>query len=133
MVTKDIADCWTLLEETISNRDGLVKFKDLPSGSYQLVETATNPAYELPLGQWRIQVDVAANTVVIEAKGSDRPPAFFTDTQDSEKRMLPNYKKKVLPMAGGRGTAGFTFIGLGIVITGLAMFGCTGKKRRRKC
>lgn len=133
MVTKEIVDCWTLLEEAVSNRDGLVKFKDLPSGSYQLVEMATNPAYELPLGQWRIQVDVAADTVVIEAKGSDKPPAFFTDTQDSEKRMLPNYKKKVLPMAGGRGTAGFTFIGLGIVISGLAMFGCTGKKRRRRC
>ncbi|OTO20669.1 prealbumin-like fold domain-containing protein, partial [Enterococcus sp. 3H8_DIV0648] len=103
---------------------GEVNFSGLKSGDYLLVETKTVDGYELPAGQWIITVDTNAGTVTDPlGRGDILPPAFY---KDSGNLYLPNYKKQVMPMAGGMGL--HVIASLGVLLIGLSILLLLGKK-----
>ncbi|WP_394915483.1 SpaH/EbpB family LPXTG-anchored major pilin [uncultured Robinsoniella sp.] len=135
LVTSEPENCWIERDTAVSDEDGLVDFEDVPSGDYQLVEVQTNPGYSLPLGQWRIHVDVThkENPITIKAAGDPLPPAFIKEIQ-GEKVIykLPNFKKADLPLAGGSGTKIFSICGVGVILTAIILLVFTGGNSKRK-
>ena len=112
--------CWvvsgpTVLTE-ITDADGKILFEKLYSGDYILAETRTLPGYQLPVGQWLVQVDAVTGIIKITARG-ETPPAFMDDGSGVLK--LPNYPTITFPPTGGTGT--FIFTITGIVLIGLAV------------
>ncbi len=133
LVTGNTTDCWTLRETVTSDDKGVVKFEDLTNGDYQLVETKANADFELPTGQWFIHVEAVSKKLEITAVGDKTPPAFEKDDSNGDvSYTLPNYKKKILPMAGGKGTALFTYFGVALLAAG-GLVGMTKNKRKRGC
>jgi len=49
--------CWRAAMAVESDSRGLVRFADVGPGRYMLAETRTLPGYQLPLGQWLVDVD----------------------------------------------------------------------------
>ena len=106
----------------VSDSAGLVKFTDIEPGGYQLVETQTQPGYQLPHGHWIITFDPDAETAVkIVAVGSSTtllPPAFKPGTGDRQGQLLlPNYRQLEIPLLGGSGAIPWT-------TGGIALLGC---------
>lgn len=135
LVTNDSDNCWKERETVTSDQNGLVSFKDLPSGDYQLVEIQTNPDYALPLGQWRIHVDItnAQEPIKIKAVGDPQPPAFIkNETGDEVSYVLPNFKKTDLPLTGGTGTIIFTVTGIILIGGAIILFIIVKRKQKRK-
>jgi len=132
-------NCWDAAHpfaQATSAADGLVSFADLTTGDYMLVETSTLPGYQLPQGQWLLEVDNAAGTIDISARG-ETPPAFKVDEEPGPggttvtTLSLPNYPVTELTLTGGPG-----LYWLGAAAGGLlgidALLYCVGRKRRRK-
>ncbi|WP_070041931.1 SpaA isopeptide-forming pilin-related protein [Robinsoniella peoriensis] len=135
LVTNDSENCWKERETVTSDENGLVSFKDLPSGDYQLVEIQTNPDYELPLGQWRIHVDITnvQEPIQINAVGDPQPPAFIKkDAEGEVSYVLPNFKKTDLPLTGGIGTILFTLTGIILIGGAIILFIIVNRKQKRK-
>lgn len=135
LVTNDPENCWKERETVASDQNGLVSFKDLPSGDYQLVEIQTNPDYALPLGQWRIRVDItnAQEPIQIKAVGNPQPPAFIKkDAGNEVSYVLPNFKKTDLPLTGGIGTIIFTVTGIILIGGAIILFIIVKRKPKRK-
>lgn len=135
LVTNDSDNCWRERETVTSDQNGLVSFKDLPSGDYQLVEIQTNPDYALPLGQWRIHVDItnAQEPIKIKAVGDPQPPAFIkNENGDEVSYVLPNFKKTDLPLTGGTGTIIFTVTGIILIGGAIILFIIVKRKQKRK-
>ncbi|GCF95828.1 hypothetical protein NRIC_37190 [Enterococcus florum] len=105
--------------KTSHTTTGIVKFENLSTGHYLLVETRTVDGYALPAGQWIIKVDLEAGTVSDPvSRGDPLPPAFY---KKSSELYLPNYKEMKMPMAGGIGLhmiaiVGISMIGLSILL-----------------
>jgi hypothetical protein len=112
---------------------GTVKFAVLPAGHYMLVETKALAGYQLPHGQWL--VDIAADTfqITITAHGSSettKPPAFKIGAGNMQGEwLLPNYPEMMLPHAGGMGTIAVTIIG--ITLIGAACIYLLAPRRRK--
>lgn len=116
--------------EIASGADGKVSFEigETTVGTfYQLVETETNPNYELPAGQWLLYVDAidgAGNvTFIIKAvsdANSGLPPAFIEIQSGTLQgaRALINLQKIVMPATGGKGTAFHVLTGALLVLGG---------------
>ena len=121
--------CWAVSGSTvltaITDADGKILFEELNSGDYILAETSTIPGYQLPMGQWMIQVDAPTGTINISSRG-ESPPAFM---QDIAVLKLPNYPKLTIPHMGGTGPILFTAIG--IVLVGAALILSVITKRKR--
>lgn len=135
LVTNEPGNCWTERDTVVSDQNGLVDFADVPSGDYQLAEVQTNPGYSLPLGQWRIHVDVTnkENPITIKAAGDPLPPAFIKEIQgDKVIYKLPNFKNTELPLAGGSGTLLFSVTGVGIIMLAVFLLVFTGSKSNNK-
>lgn len=113
--------CWAVEGDTVktssTSATGVVTFDKLKSGQYMLAETKTREGYQLPLGQWLIEMDIDTKDVKITAKG-EMPPAFaiVEDTEEKLELRLPNYKIMDMPATGGPGT-------LGLVVGGVVMIG----------
>lgn len=104
-----------------SGSDGRVTFVNLESGTYLLEETKAPNGYELPLGQWEVEVNaengvIAITTVVGEAV----PPAFRTNEETGE-YLVGNVKKYTLPAAGSGGSQWFMRIGGTLLASGVVM------------
>ena len=77
---------------------GKVTFAKLPKGTYLLRETSTAAGYQLPEGDWVIQVDPESQQpITIRARKDTSPPAFKLE---NGKYYLPNYRKHALPFTG---------------------------------
>ena len=111
-------DMTTVIEtQTSHSTTGNVSFNGLATGNYLLMETKTVDGYELPSGQWIITVDANLGTVSDPmARGNPLPPAFY---KDSGELFLPNYRKLVMPKAGGIGL--HVVASVGILLIGLAV------------
>lgn len=135
MVTNEKDNCWKERDIVLSDDKGLVDFKDIPSGDYQLVETKTNSGYGLPFGQWRIRV-VATDKepIAITAAGNSLPPAFIKENEEGKFiYKLPNFKNTKLPLAGGSGTRIFSIVGVGVILLAIIlMFRTERVSKKRK-
>jgi len=134
-VTAANKSCWILIDSitttvTGADDDGLVDFGELEEGVYNLVETQAPDGYELPRGQWRIDVDEFGVFSISSVPGT-YPPAVLKETVDEEDfYYFLNMKKLIIPPAGG---AKIYLAILGVICLGAAA--CllpekTGKKRR---
>ena len=120
LVSNDTTSCWSDAKAISSKANGMVEFPELPSGSYMLVEVETHQGYQLPQGQWLIEID---NTLAIDitAHGLNSvtlPPAFKYSV-DGEDLLLPNYRQMVMPMAGGPGLITLTVLGVVLLADGI--------------
>ena len=112
-------------ESTLS---GKVSFKKLPNGIYLLRETKTAPGFQLPDGDWVIEVDSAADPkITIRARKDTSPPAFKVE---NGKCYLPNHRKQILPFSGRWGKDLVLIIG--ILLIGLAGVVKVEKKEKRE-
>ncbi len=132
-VTNGAGCCWKAgdaVQEAESGADGKVSFTGLGQGQYMLVETAAPEGYELPHGQWMVDVDVASSTFSITARGEDGnlPPAFKKDAATGA-YSVANYRKWTMPLAGGTGTIAFTAAGSALVAAACAWILLAGRKR----
>jgi len=112
---------------TSSATNGQVSFTNLSNGDYLLQETATQPTYALPAGDWVLDVNATAGTISITAQGS--PMAFAHDSSDD--LILYNYPNWATPMTG-QGFGVLFLIVIGTVLIGLALFISPLRKRRRR-
>ena len=116
----EAGSCWgDPIDAATSGQDGLVSFTGLVPGDYMLVEAETLPGYQLPHGQWLVEVDKGASEPEITAHGSGGmlPPAFKAGTGDQDgSLLLPNYREMTMPQAGGAGV-------LALTVTGIALIG----------
>lgn len=107
------SSCWKPISETpvVSGENGFVEFTDIEEGEYRLAEVAAPEGYELPKGQWAIQVNYTdkENPIKITAKGNSLPPAFKkVETSDgSYEYQVINRKKQDLPIMGGTGNSNY--------------------------
>jgi len=119
--------CWTLLYTEETDTNGMVSFGPLGSGDYMLVETRTKRGYQLPLGQWLVQVN--GGSVTITACGDHLPPAFYEDPEGV--CVLTNYPRFTLPRAGSVTLLIFTAGGAALAGTAwLLGLGRVGRRRR---
>lgn len=124
-------DMDTPVGTAISAPDGKVEFSQLSSGSYLLMETKTQIGYQLPTGQWVIEVNQGTNTITIKAHGDPLPPAFYTTGSGTEMVYhLPNYKQFVMPKAGKAAALLNTVLGLAIL--GCSMGDLIRPEKRRR-
>jgi hypothetical protein len=133
LVSEDEGNCWGELATANTDKDGKIVFEKLPAGYYMLVETKTKDGYQLPTGQWLIQIDTENVTYNITACG-ETPPAFKVETVGSgdaqtQVLKLPNYKKLTLAMSGAGGT--IIFVVIGIVLIGISFMLMSTKKRKK--
>ncbi|MDR1712921.1 MAG: prealbumin-like fold domain-containing protein [Coriobacteriales bacterium] len=136
LAADESGNCWDVDQpyaEATSAADGLVDFGELASGDYMLVETATLPGYQLPSGQWLLEVDAQTGNINITAHGEEMPPAFRVETDadagDEVQLYLPNYPQLQLTLTGGPGAAPFA-IGGGLLLGAASLL--TIRARRRK-
>lgn len=107
------SSCWKPISETpvVSGENGFVEFTDIEEGEYRLAEVAAPEGYELPKGQWAIQVNYTdkENPIKITAKGNSLPPAFKkVETSDgSYEYQVINRKKQDLPIMGSTGNSNY--------------------------
>ena len=137
LATNEADCCWdvsTPYRSAASDSAGKVLFAGLETSEYMLAETKTLPGYQLPTGQWLIQVDAAAGTISITAKGKDLPPAFKVTTgEDGDKTYsLPNYTKIKLPASGGLSEMLVTTAGILLLGTAALMSVFAIRKRHKK-
>ncbi|MDR0883390.1 MAG: LPXTG cell wall anchor domain-containing protein [Oscillospiraceae bacterium] len=134
LVSDESGNCWYTdppYQTAVTDADGRVSFTGLATGEYMLVETKTLAGYQLPTGQWLLNVDVDADTITITAKGSDLPPAFKVTIAGDGSALysLPNYPKLILPKSGAVTSLLFTVFG--VLLVGAAVFLGLFKRRRR--
>ncbi|MCL1880354.1 MAG: prealbumin-like fold domain-containing protein [Actinomycetia bacterium] len=110
--------CWGAPVYVTSAADGLVEFAGLESGHYMLVEVEALPGYQLPHGQWSVEIS-ATMGIAVTAHGSDSvnlPPAFKSGNGSlSGCMLLPNYPQYNLPRAGGFGVLHLTILGCAMI------------------
>lgn len=93
-----------------SSLSGRVIFPKLPKGIYLLKEIKTAPGYQLPEGDWLIQVDPEAEQpITIQARKETTPPAF---KRENDQYYLPNYRKHGIPFTGKWGKVFLLVIGI---------------------
>lgn len=109
-------DLATPYREVTSSLSGKVNFAKLPKGIYLLRETKTAAGYQLPDGDWVIEVDPAAEKKIkIRARIDTSPPAFKVE---NDKYYLPNYRVHSLPFTGKWGRV--LLLVIGVLLIGLA-------------
>ncbi|GCF95263.1 hypothetical protein NRIC_31540 [Enterococcus florum] len=114
----------------ISGLDGRVSFTQLKNGRYLLMETKAKVGYQLPTGQWVIEV--TSSGITITAQGNPLPPAFYTTNSGTEiVYHLPNYKKFVMPHAGSADKLINTIVGITILGSSMMVM-CGAQKDKRK-
>lgn len=129
------SSCWKPISETpvVSDENGFVEFKDIEEGEYRLAEVEAPKGYELPKGQWAIQVDYTdkENPITITAKGNSLPPAFKkVETSDgSYEYQVINRKKQDLPIMGSTGNSNYLRYG-GIM---LILAWLLRKRKKEEC
>lgn len=123
-------DLDTPVGTAISGPDGKVQFSQLSSGTYLLMETKAHVGYQLPTGQWVIEINQNQNTIAIKAQGDPLPPAFYTTGSGTNLVYhLPNYRQFLMPKAGGNEVILTTILGLFIIGSSIMIVG-VGKKRK---
>lgn len=125
----DSNSCWDIENPkytVTSDTDGKVFFDLLTTGDYMLAETKTKTGYQLPRGQWLLQVDTAAEDIHISARG-ETPPAF--KLEDDGSLSLANYPQINLPFAGGFGVLLFTIGGIVLIGTAIILIIVFRKKK----
>lgn len=109
-------DLNTPYREETSSLAGKVSFAKLPKGIYLLRETKTVAGYQLPDGDWVIEVDPAAEPkITIRARKDTSSPAFKVENKEY---YLPNYQIHSLPFTGKWGKV--LLLVIGILLIGLA-------------
>jgi len=92
-----------------------ITFEEL--GVYQLIETKAPAGYQLPAGQWQINVE-KDGTIGIEAVGSAKPPAFKGEGTDEDPYLMGNIKNYEMPVTGSAGAFFFTVAGMFLLMCG---------------
>lgn len=111
--------CWDVdhpKDTVTSDENGIVSFDSLTTGDYILAETKAKSGYQLPKGQWLLQVDHVQEKIEISARG-EKPPAFKKEADGT--LSLANYRDLSLPGSGGYG-ANLYLIG-SIILIGTAV------------
>ena len=119
-VADDGSSCWGLMMQTVSDEYGLVVFQDFPAGKYMLVEVGTRAGYQLPSGQWLIEVDdsfVITSMEPLGYNGMVSPPAF-RPSSGGDRLLLPNFPNPRLPMTGGITLVVMTAVGIVLIGAG---------------
>jgi hypothetical protein len=136
--------CWVNLGSEVSGADGEVGFEGLASGDYMLVEAQTLPGYQLPQGQWLIEVDMQLATSITAhgvdgPGGASLPPAFKqngTTTLGASGLLLPNHRAWDIPASGSHGMARLAAAGVATIgaagVWASATYDNRGKARRRR-
>lgn len=120
-----------------SDKNGMVDFNTLEDGTYMLVETKAPKGYQIPVGQWLLNINSSKSDVkdriTITARGSEMPPAFISNivSADVIKYKLPNIKPFVLPLNGGKGIMKFMMAGNTLMACALALYFLKKKKRNQ--
>lgn len=133
-LASDNSKDWEAQGDGVTSGDaGVVKFNNLPVGTYQLVETAAPSGYQLPAGQWRIVVEEATGTdgkktlkiegpTAIKGANGTMPPAFISPDPavKGDTLKLPNYKGFTLPVSGSTGIWWSGVAGMAMIAASLA-------------
>ena len=130
LVTGAVGECWGNPITVLSETNGRVLFPLLSAGKYMLVENNTHAGYQLPMGQWLIDIDNSL-VITITAHSVDVgtiPPAFKTAPNGD--LQLPNYPQMIVPLSGGVGLAVTTT--MGIVLLGDALIFMLLNRRRQR-
>ena len=133
LVSDNSSSCWGDAEAVYSEVNGLVEFSDLSPGSYMLVEAETHTGYQLPQGQWLIEID-DTYVINITAHGFDLttlPPAFKLSL-NGEDLLLPNYRQMAMPLASGPGLITLTVLGIVLLADGIIYAILPRSKERRR-
>ena len=122
---------------------GEVVLGELPTGVYTLIETKSPTGYELPVGQWTIEVD-ASNTdsgngdwkIEYKAKSdSTLPPAVIRvpgSAGNPPTYRIVNTKPFSVGMTGMNGTAGYISLGLGLMVMAGIIYSVHQRKKRNQ-
>lgn len=103
---------WEKVTDVTSGENGLTVVPKLTTGNYRLVETKAPDGYQLPKGQWNLEVTVTAADNAefkIAAVVASDTPAFAADADGNY--YLMNYKPVDPPITGGDGRNMFLFGG----------------------
>lgn len=141
-LAKEVTSQATIGRDENGSTIGNVDFGQIPEGIYTLVETKTNPGYQLPMGQWRVMIKRNAVTSVVyiesmtavPSKGKI-PPAIIKDADATGGTgiittiyKLPNFKETWIPFTGSVGIFRYILMG-GIFIAMAIMLFLFSKKR----
>lgn len=139
--------CWTSLKEDDQTTDkvynsddaGVVDLGDLINGYYMLVETISPGGYELPTGQWMVEVDASkpdtndgGYKVTFTAKSKDAMPYAVIRVRSGDNILykIVNAKPMELPLSGFDGIN--SYILGGILMMTLSLGAYVYKMNRRK-
>lgn len=115
----------------LSDENGKVDFGNLDNGIYVLVEVKSPEGYSLPMGAWKITVNMSGESpIVITALGDNLPPAFYVNEEGDY--CLPNFAKITIPVSGGMGTILFTVGGVVLIGGAILLLILTGNKKKKK-
>lgn len=104
----NIDSCWKLHSSATSDIDGKVIFNKIyRNKKYRLVETKAPDEYELPTGQWNIDVENNMQ-FTITAIGDEKPLAFINNENNL---LLPNVKLLDIPETGSASSILYTIVG----------------------
>lgn len=101
----DPGSCWEFVQTADSEANGQVTLDNLASGTYRLVETKAPSGFQLPSGQWNVEVNISAmseeDQFTIEAIDTAKTPAFEWVAAQGSYRVY-NYKPVEIPITGGQ-------------------------------
>lgn len=120
---------WETVMTVTSDEDGVVLMKELQAGRYRLVETKAPDGYQLPKGQWNLQISRDEETelwsfdikAVKDAAKETPAMAKVEDTEGNITYYLMNYKPINPPITGGDGGEDFRIGGGLLMFTGLVL------------
>lgn len=131
--TQNLGNDWKLAGTQISGEQGQVIFTDLEAGHYRLVETKAPGGFQLPKGQWNVEVTINDNVgsftiqAVEEATAQTPGVVWNNDTY-----YLMNYKPLDPPVTGGDGGRIYWFVGGSMMTLGALLVAAWMWERRRR-
>lgn len=140
--TTDSLDQWILVKkDMITANGGAVTEKGLPKGEYYLVETETNPGYNLLSEPVKADLSIQYTAKWTESKEYtndvltkhtyDKTLTTFDDAAAAKIIHIVNRKGFTLPVTGGFGTLLFSGIGVLLVLAGVCVLFSMKKKNNR--
>ncbi|OUN18305.1 hypothetical protein B5G37_14120, partial [Pseudoflavonifractor sp. An85] len=110
--TQNLGNDWKAAGKQISGDQGLVTFSNLEAGHYRLVETKAPGGFQLPKGQWNVEVTITNNvgsfTILAVEEATSQTPGVVADNGTY---YLMNYKPTQPPITGGDGGRSYWMVG----------------------
>lgn len=115
LVPKNLAGSgWKLINTQTSAES--VHFENLNPGLYQLVETKAPLGYQLPLGQWRFEINNKGEITILPCVGEYKPPAIKECNIDDIPYCIGNVAQYSLPEMGGSNVIWYTVGGIVLLV-----------------